>query len=167
LADVAGHPRPDWRAAGELLASVVAAAPHTFEPKDRWAMDWYYPVLVGALTGEAAKARLNDKWAEFTMEGLGVRCVNDEPWITASETAECAIAYAAIGDLATATDLLAWTRSHRLDHGAYWTGIVYPSMVRFPFEETSAYTAAAVILAADAITNSSPAGELFVTHTRD
>ena len=167
LADVAGHPRPDWRAAGELLASVVAAAPHTFEPKDRWAMDWYYPVLVGALTGEAARARLNDKWAEFTMEGLGVRCVNDEPWITASETAECAIAYAAIGDLATATDLLAWTRSHRLDHGAYWTGIVYPSMVRFPFEETSAYTAAAVILAADAITNSSPAGELFVTHTRD
>ena len=26
--------------------------PDAFEPKDRWAMDWYYPVLTGALTGE-------------------------------------------------------------------------------------------------------------------
>jgi hypothetical protein len=69
-----------------------------------------------------------------------------------SETAEASIAYAASGDLSTATDLLAWTRSHRLDDGSYWTGIVYPSLERFPFGETSAYTAAAVILAADAIT---------------
>ncbi|MEZ5251106.1 MAG: hypothetical protein R2713_18365 [Ilumatobacteraceae bacterium] len=57
-------------------------------------------------------------------------------------------AFAVTGDLATATDLLAWTRSHRLDDGSYWTGIVYPSLERFPFGETSAYTAAAVILAA-------------------
>ena len=78
-------------------------------------MDWYYPVLTGALVGEAAKARLADGWETFAMEGLGVRCVNDEPWVTASETAECAIAFAAIGDFATATDLLRWTRAHRLD----------------------------------------------------
>ena len=60
----------------------------------------------GALTGEAAKARLAEGWDTFAMEGKGIRCVSDEPWVTASETAECALAYAAIGDRATATDLL-------------------------------------------------------------
>ena len=130
-------------------------------------MDWYYPVLAGAMTGELAKAHLADKWDVFAMEGKGIRCVSDEPWITASETAEAAIAFAVTGDLATATDLLAWTRSHRLDDGSYWTGIVYPSLERFPFGETSAYTAAAVILAADAITGTSPASGVFVPRARD
>ena len=60
------------------------------------------------------------------MEGLGIRCVSDEPWVTASETAECALAYATIGDLSTATDLLEWTRTHRRDDGSYWTGFVHP-----------------------------------------
>ena len=59
------------------------------------------------------------------MEGKGIRCVTDEPWVTASETAECALAFAAIGDRDTATDLLAWTRAHRRDDGAYWTGLVH------------------------------------------
>jgi hypothetical protein len=96
------------------------------------------------------------------MEGKGIRCVSDEPWITASETAECAIAYAAIGDMSTATELLDWTRPHRRADGSYDTGIVYPSLVRFPADETSAYTGAAVILAADAITGGSAASSVFV-----
>ena len=69
-------------------------APDAFEPKDRWAMDWYYPVLTGALTGEPAKARLAEGWDTFAMEGKGIRCVSDEAWVTASETAECSIAHA-------------------------------------------------------------------------
>ena len=124
-------------------------------------MDWYYPVLTGAITGEAAKVRLAEGWDTFAMEGRGIRCVSDEPWVTASETAECALAYAAIGDRATATDLLAWTRPHRRDDGSYWTGIVYPEQIRFPFEEHTSYTAAAVILAADAIVGASPGAALF------
>ena len=167
LADLINEPRPEWRQAADALEHRVAHHPGAFEPKERWAMDWYYPVLSGAVTGEHAKAHLADKWDVFAMEGKGIRCVSDEPWITASETAEAAIAYAAIGDLSTATDLLAWTRSHRLDDGSYWTGIVYPSLERFPFGETSAYTAAAVILAADAITGASPASAVFVPRTLD
>ena len=115
-----------------------------------------------ALTGEGAKARLADSWSAFAIEGKGIRCVSDEPWITASETAECAIAYAAIGDVSTATELLDWTRAHRRPDGSYDTGIVYPSRVRFPADETSAYTGAAVILAADAITGGSTASNVFV-----
>ena len=167
LAELAQSPRPDWAAAGELLAHLVAHEPHRFEPKVRWAMDWYYPVLAGALTGAEALTHLHDKWDLFAMHGKGIRCVSDEPWITASETAECAIAFAAAGDPATALDLVAWTRSHRLDNGSYWTGIVYPTLETFPYEETSAYTAAAVILAADAITHASPAGHLFAPTAAD
>ncbi|MGD9996559.1 MAG: prenyltransferase [Ilumatobacteraceae bacterium] len=162
LAALINEPRPDWVAAADRLARMVVHQPHVFEPKERWAMDWYYPVLTGALCGEAAKAHLADKWDVFAMEGKGIRCVSDEPWITASETAEAAIAHAAIGDVSTATDLVSWTRSHRLDDGSYWTGIVYPSEERFPAGETSAYTAAAVILAADGITGASPASDIFV-----
>jgi GH15 family glucan-1,4-alpha-glucosidase len=164
VAELVGAARPEWIAAADRMSASVVGAPGAFAPKDRWAMDWYYPVLTGALTGEAAKARLAEGWDTFAMEGLGVRCVSDEPWVTASETAECALAHVAIGDLATAADLLRWTRSHRREDGSYWTGIVYTpgaAPVEFPFEEHTSYTAAAVILAADAITGASPASGLF------
>ena len=115
-----------------VLAERVATAPDAFEPKDRWAMDWYYPVLTGTLTGEPAKARLAEGWDTFAMEGKGIRCVSDEAWVTASETAECSIAHAVIGDRSTATDLLAWTRAHRRADGGYWTGNVYPEPGELP-----------------------------------
>jgi hypothetical protein len=171
LAELINEPQPHWDAAADRLGYLVAEFPYLFEPKARWAMDWYYPVLSGALTGEGAKARLTEKWPTFAMEGRGIRCVSDEPWVTASETAECAIAHAAIGDASTASDLLLWTRAHRRDDGSYWTGIVYPSgggdTVLFPPDETSAYTGAAVILAADAIAGASGASGLFVPRLLD
>jgi len=163
LAELINEPRPHWSAAAGALAEVIATQSDTaFEPKTRWAMDWYYPVLTGAMTGEDAKARMNDGWETFAMEGRGIRCVSDEPWVTASETAECSLSFTAIGDIATATDLLRWTRAHRCDDGAYSTGIVYPSLERFPTGERSAYTGAAVILAADAICGASAGSRLFV-----
>lgn len=161
LAELVGEARPDWTAAADRIEYVIREFPLVFEPKHRWAMDWYYPVLTGALTGEAAHSRLQGGHGTFIMAGRGVRCVSDEPWITASETAECSMTFAAIGDLDTATALLQWTRGHRRDDGSYWTGIVYPDGVRFPAEESTSYTAAAVILAADSITRSSPASGLF------
>jgi hypothetical protein len=167
LSEVVAEPRPDWDAAADRMCAVVVDRPEAFEPKERWAMDWYYPVLSGALTGEAAKRRLAEGWDAFAMEGRGIRCVSDEPWVTASETAECALAFAAIGDRATAADLLRWIRAHRRDDGAYWTGLVYDrhrEPVRFPFEEHTSYTAAAVILAADAIVGASPASGIFTPH---
>jgi hypothetical protein len=163
-----GSPRPDWVEAADRMCSVIACQPYAFEPKQRWAMDWYYPVLTGAITGVEAKIRMADGWDTFAIDGRGIRCVSDEPWVTASETAEAALAYAAIGDVATATDLLSWTRAHRLGDGSYLTGIVYPGRIVFPVGEHTSYTAAAVILAADAIAGASPASDLFVPNsTRD
>jgi hypothetical protein len=159
-----GSPRPDWVEAADLMCAKIKREPLAFQPKTRWAMDWYYPVLTRAIVAEDAKIRLADGWAQFSMEDSGVRCVWDEPWITASETAEASLAYAAIGEFATASDLLRWTRSHRLEDGSYLTGLVYPDKLIFPEGEHTSYTAAAVILAADAITGASPASDLFV-HT--
>ena len=53
------------------------------------------------------------------------------------------------------------TRTHRREDGSYWTGIVYPEPVLFPFDEHTSYTAAAVVLAVDAITRTTPASGLF------
>jgi hypothetical protein len=60
-------------------------------------MDWYYPVLSVPCPGEAARDRLESRWDEFVLDGVGVRCVSDQPWVTAAETAECVMALDAIG----------------------------------------------------------------------
>jgi hypothetical protein len=161
LASLVSEQRPAWESTLDTLGDAIRNDPTAFEPKLRWAMDWYYPVLGNVLTAEAAKARLGESWSTFVMDGLGVRCVSDEPWVTAAETAECSIAHAGAGDLSTATDLLAWTRPHRAPDGAYFTGLVHPDGITFPSSETTAYSAAAVILAADAITATSQAARVF------
>ena len=53
-----GFERPDWELAAGRVAHAVAHDEDAFEPKDRWAMDWYYPVLCGAVAGAAGRARL-------------------------------------------------------------------------------------------------------------
>ena len=161
VAEVLGTPRPQWSDAAAQIDQVIGSGRNAFEPKIRWAMDWYYPVLSGALVGTAAKARLEEQWELFVMQDRGVRCVSDEPWITASETAECALAYAAIGDIDTAQYLLNTTSQHRTADGSYLTGLVYPNKIVFPADERSAYTGAAVILAADSLAGISPASRIF------
>jgi hypothetical protein len=98
------------------------------------------------------------------MDGRGVRCVSDRPWVTPAETAECAIAHLAVGEREIAVELFDWTRRHRLPDGRYWTGTVYPDESHFPPDERSSYTAAAIVLCADALSGTSPASGLFVDH---
>jgi hypothetical protein len=164
LAERLGHERPDWELSVARLAAVIRHRPSAFAPKHRWAMDWYYPVLTGVVGGEAGRERLAARRSTFLMDGLGVRCVSDRPWVTPAETAECAIAHLAVGERTIAEELFSWTRRHREENGRYWTGTVYPDEARFPPGEQSTYTAAAIVLCADAITGHSPAARLFVDH---
>jgi hypothetical protein len=161
IADLLEEDHESWSRAHRLLEDAIRDRPQVFEPKVRWAMDWYYPVLCGVVTGFEAERMLASRWDEFVMPGKGVRCVHDEPWVTAAETAECALSYAAIGDMERARELLECTRPHRDVDGAYWTGIVYPQMIQFPVGERSAYTSAAVILATDSIAGNTVASRLF------
>jgi hypothetical protein len=124
-------------------------------------MDWYYPIFSGALLDAPGEKRLNDGWERHVMENYGVRCVSTNDWVTAAETAECVLALDALGLTGRALDLFACTGRHRREDGSYWTGIAYPDEVTFPHAETTSYTAAAIILAADALTSSSSASGLF------
>ncbi|MGA2036755.1 MAG: prenyltransferase [Acidimicrobiales bacterium] len=160
-AEALGHERPDWELAAGRLAHAIAHAPGIFEPKQEFAMDWYYPVLSGALEGDCANSRINRWWETFVMDGLGVRCVSTGPWVTAAETAECALALDATGRRDEAIRLLACTRAHRCSDGSYWTGIVYPEAVTFPSGERTTYTAGAVVLVADALSNATAGSGLF------
>jgi MMP endo-(1,4)-3-O-methyl-alpha-D-mannosidase len=156
-----GRQRPEWELAAGRLAHVVANRQDVFEPKDRWAMDWYYPVLCGAVAGEAARDRMMARWEQFVMDGIGVKCVSDQPWVTAAETAECAMALDAAGWRDTAVTMLAWTRHLRDGDGAYWTGCVHPQCVRFPGGERSTYTGAAVVVANHVLHGRGPSAGLF------
>jgi hypothetical protein len=156
-----GCDKPEWELAAGRLAYAVAHREEVFEPKERWAMDWYYPVLCGAVAGPAGQARLLERWDQFVMEGIGVRCVADRPWVTAAETAECAMALDACGLTDQARMLLSATRHLRCPDGGYWTGCVHPECIRFPGGERTTYTAAAVVLANHALTGDGPASGLF------
>lgn len=160
-AEALGFERPDWELAAGRLARAVAQRPTAFEPKCEFAMDWYYPVLSGALAQTDAVRHLEREWDTFVMEGLGVRCVSTGPWVTAAETAECALALDAVGDRPRAIELLTWAQAHRQDDGSYLTGIVYPEQSTFPEGERTSYTGAAIILAVDALSSASPGSGLF------
>ena len=156
-----GFERPEWELAADRVVEAIVHRPGSFASKRRWAMDWYYPVLAGALAGEAARERIGARWAEFVLEGAGIRCVSDHPWVTAAETAECVMALDACGLRREAETLLGWTRHLRDADGAYGTGCVHPACVRFPGGERSTYTAAAVLLADHALYGHGPAAGLF------
>ena len=159
-----GAEQPEWEFAAVRLSSLLRTNEEQFEPKKRWAMDWYYPVLTSALTKDLASQRMASRFDEFMLDDHGVRCVSDQPWVTTAETCECAMAYLAIGDEATAHRLFQSVQPLRDEDGAYFTGMVFPETITFPDGERSTYSSAAVILAADALTNHSTASRLVLGH---
>jgi len=155
-----GRSRRHWREARRALAGAVNGRPAAFEPKERWAMDWYYPVLGGALRGGEADARLAGGWRTFVVEGLGVRCVADRQWVTVAESCELVLTLDAIGRRAEARRLLEWLTPLRGPGGHYSTGITFPEAELWP-DERPTWTSAAVLLAADALCGGSRTAGLF------
>ncbi len=163
LAGVLGAERPRYLAAaarlqealaGHLsggLAARPAGRPRNFADKREFAMDWYYPVLAGVLPGARGEGRLRAERPRFVLDGLGVRCRSDGRWVTTAETAECALAYGRVGDRGASAALLAATHQQRLTDGSYLTGLVHPERSEFPPGERTTYSAAAVLLADEAL----------------
>jgi hypothetical protein len=160
LAELVGLPQPDWELAAGQLGHVVAHHREAFADKGRFSMDWYYPVLAGPVRGPAAAARLAAGWQDFVVPGLGVRCVSDQPWVTGAETCELALALDATGDRGRALELFGHVQHLRDADGAYWTGWQFANKAHFPAERSS-WTAAAIILAADALADATGGAALF------
>lgn len=161
LASLLNKRRRHWEAALRKLGDAILNRPNLFNMmKARYSMDWYYPVLCGAIQGEAARNRIDRSWEKFVVPDWGVRCVSDRPWVTTAEAAELVIALVAMGEAERAHIIFNWIIDKRHSDGSYWMGVTFPDGVIWPEEKTS-WTAAAVILAYDALYNLTPAGVLF------
>ncbi len=143
------------------LRCAIALADHLDHPQPDYSMDWYYPILGGAMRGARAEKRIAERWDTFVVPGLGIRCVSDQPWVTGAETSELVLALAAIGSRDRGAELLASIQHLRdPDDGAYWTGYQFVEDVRWPVER-STWTTAAVILAVDALCGATPGSQVF------
>lgn len=151
-----------WRAARDALVDTLANRPELFDRRGtgaRFAMDWYYPVLAGALSPAAARERIAQRWDDFVEAGIGCRCVVDEPWVTTAETAELVMALLVAGEEARAADLFDTLLARRDPSGVFWMGWQCEEAIIWPREQPG-WTQAAVILAADALGNAARGGNL-------
>jgi hypothetical protein len=165
LAEQVNETRPGWELGAARLGHAIRESPKAFAAKDRWAMDWYYPVLSGALPIDVARSRLAKDFDKFVIDGKGIRCVSDQPWVTAAETCECAMAHLAVGDRYMALKMFTWAQHLRTEQGDYFTGMVHPQSETYPDNERSTYTGAAVILTADALSATTPASRILSDHS--
>ena len=157
-----------WAHARFRLGDALRNKPHRFDrnwaPKDRFAMDWFYPVLSGAIAGEAANNRLEEGWDKFVIDGYGCRCVSDEPWVTIAETSELVMALIVADRKDEAQEIYDWLHHFRYPGHAHWTGHHVGANHHFPPGERPSYTAAAVLLALDALTETTAAADVLTKH---
>ena len=159
IAERLGFDRPAWRQARVNIARLLRHNRARFErddlpePQGRHSMDWYYPVLGGALRGRAGRLHLLDaaQTSTFIEDGVGCRCVKDRPWYTVAESCELALALDSVGLSGRARQIVLWMREQRLENGSYWTGTTHPDRIRWPEAEQTTWTAATVLIAHDAL----------------
>ena len=156
-----------WIAAGLDLAKAIQdkyqAVDLSSDDKLGFAMDWYYPILSGVITGDAAKEQLYGNWESFVVQGLGSLCNLEQQWVTAAETSELIIALAVSGEYENAGTVFNWLQQMRDEDGAYWYGIAIPQRVFWP-QQKPTWTSAAVVLAADMLRPISPTS-LLLNHS--
>ncbi len=153
--------RPQWKHALARLGDTLSNNIHLFNvAKSRFSMDWFYPVLSGALTGEKARKRIDKHWKKFVVKGLGVKCVSDEPWVTIAETSELVLALFAMGNESIAKMIFNWIQDKCFEDGSYWCGFTFPDIIIWP-EEKITWTNGVVLMAADALYNLTPASRIF------
>jgi hypothetical protein len=161
ISRILAHPMLAWEQAVQRLGEAIRNKPHHFNmTKSRFSMDWFYPVLSGAVTGYPAQQRIHKFWKKFIMEGQGVRCVSDQPWVTVAETSELCIALCAMGNPRLAEILFSWICDKRHEDGSYWCGFTCPDIVVWPEDKVS-WTNAVVLMALDALYRLTPASDLF------
>ena len=87
---------------------------------------------------------------KFYVKGLGIKCVEEEPWVTFAESSECIMALHKIGLSEQAKKIFNEVLKHKNSEGYFPTGYQYDLDVYWP-EEDSTWTNAAIIMAADCL----------------
>ena len=129
--------------------------------RSRFSMDWYYPILSGADLGDKIIILTSKIKNDFWIDGKGIKCVSDEPWITVAETGECSIAFKKLGDDEFAKELLQNAISIVDQNDIPYMGWQFKERIYWPKEKPS-WTAAACILAADANYNLTQGSKLLL-----
>ncbi len=80
-----------------------------------------------------------------------------------AETSEFILTLAAMEDVTRARTIFSWLGDKRYPDGSYWMGVTFPDTVIWP-EEKTGWTAAAVLLAWDALNGMTPASKIFTHH---
>ena len=160
LSELVDEPQPEWELAAGRLGHALREHEERFVAKRRYSMDWYYPILGGALRDFEAVGRVAGRWDDFVVDGLGIRCVDDRPWVTGAETCELVLALDSMGEHDRARELLEAMQHLRDADGSYWTGYVFADDARWPIE-CSSWTTAAVVLGVDALSCATPGSDIF------
>ncbi len=156
IAGVLGKTKPDWLSARKCLLDAIRLRPELFdrleENERRYAMNWFYPVLTGVISGDEARARINAEWDDFVIDGWGCRVAADEDVTAVAETSELMIALALIGEHDRGIILLDWTLRLADEKEGYCRGVKLPEQEPCPAdEERATWTSAALIMAIAAL----------------
>ncbi|MBF0102198.1 MAG: phenyltransferase domain-containing protein [Desulfobacterales bacterium] len=163
ISRILNRKQPAWEEGLYKLGDAISHRPHVFNiSKSRYSMDWYYPILSGALTGDSAQNRLKKYWKKFVVDGMGIRCVSDQPWVTIAETSEFVLSLYAMGNSGLAQIVFNWIQTRKYDDGSFYCGFTFPDMVIWP-DVKYTWTNAVALMAADALYNLTPATN-FLSH---
>ena len=161
VAHILGKKRAAWELSFNKLGKSIREKRHKYNvTKSRFSMYWFYPILSGAVTGEKAAQRIEKYWDKYVIEGQGVRCVSDQPWVTIAETSELVLALHGMDHTEKAKIIFSWIQDRIYDDKTFWCGYTYPDMVIWP-EEKISWTNAVVLMAIDALFSLTPAANLF------
>ena len=154
----------EWRIAHSKLITALENPSEIFDLKkdrSRFSMDSYYPILGGINSKKRINSLTTKIKDSFWIQGLGIKCVSDEPWVTVAETSECSIAYKKIGEDKIALELLHNAIAIVDGNGIPYMGWQFSENIYWP-DETPAWTSAACILAADANNRLTSGADLFL-----
>ena len=142
-----------WSKAYELLAYAIKNPKGLFDKtidRSRFSMDWYYPIISGVLSDSEKDKHIKKIYKDFYIEGIGVKCVVEEPWVTVAETSEFIVSLVISNEIEEAKKLLIEVMNISDLNDIPYMGWQYEENIFWP-EEKPSWTAAALILAADSI----------------
>ena len=133
LAEHREEPQPDWELAAGRLGHAMRRHPERFLDKRTYSMDWYYPVLGGAVRGDAG-ARAGSRRAGTTSSCPGSGCAASAPTrgSPAARAANWPWLWSDGGARPGAADPARHAAPARPTDGVYWTGYVFDDEAVWP-----------------------------------